>query len=216
MDGDRGNKAGGEGTGLTVAIVGEGSRDYGRGEEAKGALMILVERILNHPPGVCFEGRPLPRLHGRGGLRKKARLAIVAACMRGDAGLAIVVDNDRQPPGRRLQDIRKGVDESEAHVPYALGVAIESFEAWMLADERALFAVLHPGKTAERQPDPEEIGKPKQAINEIAGRRVTGSDLAQIAERADLDLIAKRCRRGFARFRKEVKDNLGTLCEESN
>ncbi len=136
------------------------------------------------------------------------KLALVAAAARADDGVAVVVDNDRLPRSERINSMRSGVASAASAVPCALGVAIEAFEAWMIADEDALERVLElPRRTGSRE-NPETIRFPKQTLNDIARHRVTGRDLSKLAEEVDLDRLARRCRRGFGRFKQAVVQNL--------
>jgi len=201
---------------LRISVVGEGPRDYGKGQDEKGALVLIVERILDCPAGVDFVGRPLPTMHNkRGGIERRVKLALVAAAERADDGIAIVVDNDRSPPSERINSMRRGAASAASAVPCALGLAKEAFEAWMIADEKTLGLVLKLPGPARTQRSPETIPDPKQRLNEIAGRRVTGCKLAKVAEEVDLDRLAKRCKRGFGRFKQAVIQNLRPVIGQS-
>ncbi len=125
--------------------------------------------------------------------------------------MALVVDNDRKPPAERLKQLHKGAEEAAVPIPVALGVAIEANEAWLLADEKALEKSLDLDKPIQRQQDPERIPDPKQHLNQLAERRVTGLELARIAEALDIEQLQKRCSKGFGRFAVEVRQKLGAL-----
>jgi hypothetical protein len=88
-----------------------------------------------------------------------------------------------------------------------MGVAIRSFDAWILADDSALSAVL--GRTIPRQPDPEEIKDPKSEctkLRDASGKNIDLRDMyAEVAAQADLNTIAARCPKGFATFAQRVR-----------
>ena len=89
-----------------------------------------------------------------------------------------------------------------ASMPRALGVAVRTFDAWMLADEKALSNTL--GYQVQQQRAPEEVRDPKSSCSRLlhAGQL----DLrqremyAEVARRTDLLLLAQRCPAGFGVF----------------
>ena len=95
---------------MKISVVSEGTRDIGRNGEKgyRGTVCVLVERILNGPEGLLVYGEKLAVLHGRGGLKKKIQLSIIAAHMRGDDGVSVVVDNDGASPSTRSGALTRG------------------------------------------------------------------------------------------------------------
>ncbi|MBN2497486.1 MAG: DUF4276 family protein [Deltaproteobacteria bacterium] len=194
---------------MKIRVVGEGTRDVSTPGKHRGALCVLVERALGVPEWVVLEGRTLPRLHGRGGITEKAKLAVTAAA--GYDGIVVVVDNDGAPPSERIQALRKGAQAAKSATPCALGLAIQEFEAWMIADEKALQSGLRLERPVKRQKKPEEIRDPKKVLNEIAGRRVTGEELARVSREIDMESLRKRCPKGYGRFEEELKERIGPV-----
>ena len=199
---------------MRIAVVSEGSSDVGMIGDAghRGAVRVLVERRLGNPQGVEFTGRRLPVLHGRGGLKKKVKLGIQASHMRKEDGVVIVVDNDCRPPAERRKALSGAKDEAQVPIPVALGLAVQMMEAWLVADENAVGAVIGDRKSVKKTRDPEKITDPKRVLNDMANRRLTGRELEKIAMCLDLDVVVSRCKKGFGRFDKELKSNLGRLC----
>ena len=125
---------------------------------------------------------------------------------RGFDGIVLVIDEDGQ--SERRQQIDEAQDYSGTAIPRALGVAIRTFDAWMLTDEKALSKVF--GITIRRQPDPEKITDPKKGIDELRDASMVdmrrGELYARIASEAAMESIETRCSKGFAPFAKRVRE----------
>lgn len=184
---------------MRVLIVGEGKH------ERSGAFESFVRR-LSPQNDLEFESDRLARSdihasHGKGsGYFKKAVRWMLEAKKREFDGCVLVVDEDGKPERRSEIDLAQ---ESPLGIRCrALGVAVRQFDAWMLADERALTQVL--GGTVQRQRAPEEISDPKRTCEQLrdaAQSRLPLSEMyAGVAHAADLTLLAERCPRGFAPF----------------
>jgi len=194
------------------------------------AVPLLVARILGVEESEieCFFP-PLLR-PGAGAILKRAA-KLLKECGRPDSGncqgAVILVDADGK--GRqRLRTLRQRVDEVEqAGMAIAsctaVGVAIEKFEAWLLADEGALSTVLEVPNPNGASRSPETLkgkgGAPDDAkrvfaerVAQAGKRDVPPDELAyRIVARMDLDVVERRCPKGFGLFRREVKDKLGSL-----
>jgi len=197
---------------------------------ARGAVPLLVARILGIEKSQikCFFP-PLLR-PGAGAILKRAA-KVLKEYARPDTwncqGAVILVDADGK--GRqRLRTLRQRVDEVEqAGMAIgsctAVGVAIEKFEAWLLADEKALSRVLEVPNPNGVSRSPETLkgkgGAPDDAKGVFAERVAQGGkrhvppeELAyQIVAQMDLDVVERRCPKGFGLFRREVKDKLSQL-----
>ena len=198
---------------MKVLLVSEGAHELGD-QDTEGALRGLVSRLL--------EGRELEFCQEKVSDNKKVRrhmeqgkglpyaqraLGWVGfAREKGFEAVVLVIDRDRQ------EERQAGIDEAQMDaripLPKALGTAVESFDAWMLADERALSKVLR--CTVDRQPDPEATRHPKEDCERLF--RDKGSTLpvrllySEVARAADLGTIANRCPLGFEPFADRVKD----------
>jgi hypothetical protein len=105
----------------------------------------------------------------------------------------------------------------------AVGLAIETIEAWLLADDNALRQALN-NPTIVRQPDPESLDAkgpdndrhPKHRLRQLIDQSVVGlvpatdysTHYARIAELADLNIVSIRCPRGFEPFTRQISDGI--------
>jgi hypothetical protein len=184
---------------MKVLIVAEGKHESG------GALKTLVGRVA----GKCLEcdfdrvqRHDIHAHHGTGqGYYKKAIRWMLEAQKRGYEAIILLVDHDHQP--RRRQELNQAQeDTSLARIARAVGVAVETFDAWMLADERALSDVL--GTQVPRQQDPETICDPKAVCAELHDSSENQMSLtemyAALAAIINIDTLEQRCPSGFAPF----------------
>lgn len=144
--------------------------------------------------------------HGRGqGYFKRAVRWMLEARRRGHDALVLVIDHDGQPDRVHLFNEAQG--DRLCSIPRALGVAVLSFDAWMLADERVLTRVL--AMTVDRQGDPEEQRDPKGVCAALLHASACGLDqnvmYADVVASLDLDVLKQRCPRGFAPFAERVR-----------
>jgi hypothetical protein len=227
---------------VTVLIVSEGALDvgtsgrravdYDASDERRGAVSVLVRRLLEQKWGreVAdweLERAVLPRAHHRSeevsGYPRKVLLAITEAAARKCSSVVIVVDRDRTDGGSRLAELREGRALAEADgkpLAYrtALGVAIEMVEAWLLADEKALNEALGLAPPTPAIADPEQLDGgprtdtyPKSVFRSLVkrGSADSGTPYDDVAARTRLDVIERRCRAGFAPFAQEVRERCG-------
>ncbi|MCL4192410.1 MAG: DUF4276 family protein [Thermoguttaceae bacterium] len=188
---------------MRVLVVAEGRHELG------GALESLIRRLATQRLECSFERVSRANIHvhhGKGrGYFKKAIRWMLEGQKRDFDGVVLVIDQDNYPERKReLDDAQQHVQITS--IPRALGVAIRSFDAWMLADERALASVLQCAVSAA--PAPEEINDPKGFCATVL--RESGRDLSQtemyaaVASTAEISLLAQRCPRGFAPFADRV------------
>jgi len=89
-----------------------------------------------------------------------------------------------------------------------MGVAIRAFDAWMLADERALSEVL--GRNVNRQADPETIANPKDVcagLLDESQARISQSEMyARVSCKINIDILCDRCQSGFRPFATRVRN----------
>ncbi len=196
--------------------------------DRKGAVTILVRRLLEEKLRRTIAEseivtRALPRVNRRStaqsGYEYKVRDAIVEARISKCSAVVIVVDRDGTSPGLRLTALAAGRaladQQGEALAgKTALGVAVETVEAWLLADETALNAALDPHPPAATTPSPELLDgaarspkHPKTQLRSLLdrARREVSWPYDEIAEKVRLDVLAARCPAGFAPFATEVK-----------
>lgn len=195
---------------MNVLVVSEGNHELGR-KEVRGALLIISERLSNREFEISCEkvssnlvARHMIKGKG-GGYAKRVMAWLVHAKRAGFDALILVVDQDGDQD--RERQLNTAQSDERVSFPRAIGVAIKSFDAWMLADEKALTEVL--GNAIERQPDPETLNDPKQSCREL--RNDCGKDFSQtemysrLAKTANLSVIETRCPKGFGEFAARVR-----------
>lgn len=205
-----------------VFVLGEGPHESltaeGRADSSHGpALATLVRRLAGGPADVEFRGMSLKEfrqehaigLRGKHGLKKQTIAAMRAARNVGASGLAIVVDRDGRANASRLNAMRQGRDDyHQEGVACAVGVAVESFDAWMVVDANAMACATDDNKPQPHQ-NPESLS-PGNAKGHA--QRQLGDGLRQkyaaIAASTDLALLERMCPKGFGEFAQEVRTHL--------
>jgi Domain of unknown function (DUF4276) len=190
---------------MKILIVSEGIH------ELEGALANLVERLTggSHTFDTrFFKDIPTAKLHGKGPrLRKRAVQWMRQAEDESFDAIVVIIDEDGKKD--RCDQFEQAQNEGEVSIARALGVAVQKFDAWMLADEKALSKVL--GANVDRQQNPEDIREPKEVCKGLRNSHQLDCSLRdfyhRIAENADLDIVKERCPRGFQPFAERV----GTL-----
>ena len=199
-----------------IVVLSEGPNEIGRerepihAEDDLPALPCLVHRLLGAPPHVKYRSDKLREVAHVRHLDKKVMAAMEKARVEKADALAVVVDRDG--PGRanrrRLSQLQAGRNALPATlgVPCAVGVAVEAFDAWMIADKEALSAAPGDGKP-QAHADPESLG-PGKAKEHAQGQlgRARSDKYAAIAAKIDLNLLKRKCPRGFKPFAQEVTD----------
>lgn len=188
---------------MKVLIVSEGKH------EQSGALETLVRRLGGG--GATYEQDKVsnPKVHafhGRGdGYFKRAVRWLLEAQKRDVDALIMVIDEDGHR--ERATQMTEAQNSMLSHLRRALGVAIRTFDAWMLADEAALAEVL--GNTVNRQPAPEEIRDPKQACADLLAGSASDTSpsemYARVAQQTRLSILSQRCPAGFGPFSARVR-----------
>ena len=191
---------------MKVLIVAEGKH------ERSGSLETLVRRLLSCDLQFDVDDihRRLSPLHGIGGFDycKRALQWIQEAQKRGYDAIVLLLDEDGYP------DRIKGINQAQVRLskttmlPRALGVAVRTFDAWMLSDEKALSDALN--RIVPCQPFPEGIRDPKSVCQQL---RDDSPDCelglaeiyALVAEKARLEMLEQRCPSGFKPFAERVR-----------
>ena len=176
------------------------------GEYDEPVISKLVKRICEQSK--CSVGISKERIRFGRGFGNISRKLVVFAKQLQTAGskiIIVIVDNDRMPHNSRLNSLKRKINK--VSIPVAVGVAIESVESWLLADEQALNFAL--GTTQiPRLPSSSKIRKPKdklaQIVKKYANQPVSRNLYSQIADRADKRVLDKRCR-SFNHFHNELK-----------
>jgi hypothetical protein len=188
---------------MKVLLVSEGKHELGGALEALVRRLAASELELHHAK--VSEGS-IHTHRGKGqGFYKRAVRWLLEARKRGYEAIALVIDEDGHP--ERAAELTEAQQYSGVDFPRAFGIAIQAFDAWMLADERALTSVL--GCPVHRQPAPEDLANPKQACRDLlaaSNESFSQTEMyARIAALVDLSLLEERCAKGFAPFADRVR-----------
>ena len=175
--------------------------------EAHGALEALLKKLCPRIATCdCIPSKNVggKLLHGKGSrLLKKAILCTQQAHSEGFDAVVLLVDEDGDKS--RLRDLEAACHQEIPNTlpRRAYAVAIHSFDAWILADEKAMSFAL--GRPVHRTPEPEKISNPKAKAREICGTDMALRDFyARVAEQADLETLKRRCPEGFSSFALQI------------
>jgi hypothetical protein len=192
-------------------LISEGSHEGSRAEEKPQALQALVSRVLPSAVFDWLDVHDLPRgnlFPGKGGGHLKlAWKAMLHATRNGFDALILVTDADGRH--ERITEFDEGQQSDRFPIPRALGIAVEAFDAWVLADHQAMSQALE--RTVPLQPLPENFtgGKgsprhPKQVCRALLEQHSWGGTQAEfyatVCRCAELAVLAERCPRGFQPF----------------
>jgi hypothetical protein len=189
---------------MRILLVGEGASELG------GALETLVRRLGLSEAEIDSDRvskRQIHAHHGKGkGYFKRAVRWMREAAKREYDAIILVIDEDGR--SERLREFAEAQLYAGVSIRRAFGVAIRTFDAWMLSDEKALSQVLL--LTISRQPDPESIADPKRICNELlnsSSASMTAVGMyAALAELIAIQLLEARCERGFAPFAQRIRE----------
>ena len=182
---------------LKLGFALEGNSDY-------PVIPRLSRRIIleDFPEAVFSEDSVLrPRKRGHGFVRE---LPTFAAQLRDDGAdvLVAVVDTDNSQKSERLRLLREAkvrCTELGLALCIAEGLAVRALEAWLLADEAAVFHVFDGDRASVTFPSPERDPAPKNTLNQIVrvltgGREITFASYAEeLAEAIRLAVLRQRC-----------------------
>jgi hypothetical protein len=138
---------------------------------------------------------------------------MLEAARRGFDGLILIIDQDNQP--ERGVEIKNSQEDRHVSISRALGVAVQTFDAWMIADENALTHVL--GIVVAQQKSPEQLSDPKNLCAFFLNKSRIGlgqSEMyARVALLVDVLKLEERYPLGFTPFATRVRNmsrELGT------
>lgn len=169
-------------------------------ETDSAAVGVLIRRIAKESSALSVGVTPR---HGKGcsHLRRKAEANLKDLARQGCAGVVLLHDLDRNPSNGELNDERELRGRLDAlAVPSGLQrlvcIPVEELEAWFWSDPAVVREV---GRGhGEGHASPHTIKKPKEALMRLshgANRkpRYSTNDNAQLANKLDLELCARRC-----------------------
>ncbi|MFP4435407.1 MAG: hypothetical protein ACLFTN_13165, partial [Phycisphaerae bacterium] len=206
-----------------ILIYCEGKNEHGGcwdeervGMDHPGALPRLVNRLLPEAADWSFCCKPWKNVkapQGKGPLlARKTMVAMTRGGLDGFDAVVVVMDRDRVRS--RLNDLATGRDDSSSDisspfVPCAVGVAVETFDAWMIVDGGAAKCAGAEGANTHGEPEKltgkEKSGNhPKDRAEDIFGGGLTEAYSA-VAPSVDLDMLRERCPNGFGAFADDVQ-----------
>ena len=217
---------------LRVLLVSEGRHELADclegyvPDEALPPLAILVRRMTGMVGTVrfcCRRGKSIRNVH-RGKMSsawgKKVYSAVWCAA-NGTEGetfdaVVVVVDRDGPKNAERLAEMQQGRNlYGDSRFPCVLGVAVEAFDAWMIADAQGIAAA--GGDVTKAYANPENTTRPKDAADGIFGTHGgtgLGPKYAIVAQNANLANLEKVCPKGFAPFADEVRRRIKPLVDQ--
>lgn len=202
---------------MRILVLSEGKHELGgegRDGHVASPLETLVRRLYGADANVerCrfgaqeFGNALLSIRPGKGhNLTKRATAWMRLAQQQGFDAIVAVVDHDGF--GDRVVAFDAAQEETGLAVGRAFGVAIRTFDAWMLADAKALSAAL--GQTVQTQPAPEALDDPKSICQRLLDGCSLDSSLAElyagVAQAMRIEVLEDRCRKGFKPFAARVR-----------
>ena len=189
---------------MRVLVVAEGKH------ELSGALENLLKRLGGDNAVFEFDrvsNKNIHAFHGKGKRYfKRAFRWLKEAEKKGADALILLIDEDGKR--ERIEQIQETQDSLLSQLPRAMGVAIRMFDAWMLADEKALTEVL--GNNVNRQTNPETIGNPKQVCAKLLADsqiQISQSEMyASVSSKINIEILCDRCQSGFKPFATYVRN----------
>jgi hypothetical protein len=190
---------------MRALFISEGPHEGNLADERPQALRCLVQRVL--PSQVSYEWlnvRDLPRgnpLPGKGGGHFKLALKALWHATR-EQFKAVILVTDADGNRERITQFQQAQESDRFAVPRAFGIAVEEFDAWLLADHQALSQVFQ--RSVSMQRSCESTRHPKETCRELMKQHEwTGSQselYEAVCQCADLQVVANRCPLGFAPF----------------
>jgi hypothetical protein len=147
--------------------------------------------------------------------KKQVIVAVREAKKAGHAALVILIDRDRRDNDDTIAPLKAGRDaEAKPGAPAcAVGVAVETFDAWMIVDGLAIGKA--GGDASKPHSDPENLdGKersgqhPKDRAQIVLGEDGLAEKYKVIARHARLELLEECCPAGFAPFAEEIRERV--------
>lgn len=203
---------------MRVLLISEGFHEGDPDADKSQALRAIVQRVL--PLGTEFtwisvlhlpRGNPFPGQND-GHVKLALKAMWYATKNRFDA-VVLITDADRKH--ERITQFDQAQGSTHFSIPRALGIPVEAFDAWILADQKALSQVLEATVPLPRLPERYTGGKgspqhPKQVCKALMRKfgwtRRQREFYEAVCQCADLEVMAKRCPKGFRPFWERLKE----------
>jgi hypothetical protein len=125
--------------------------------------------------------------------------AMMVATKEGFDGVILVTDADGHQ--ERIGQFEQAQESKKFQIPRALGLPVNEFDAWILADHHALSQVL---RMTIAEQEAESLRHPKEACQKLlkqhGWKRSQAEFYEEVCRSADLQVVAVRCPLGFAPF----------------
>lgn len=206
----------GEGTHEIGTLEEDGRQGVFRAADDMPALPRLIHRIMGQQDGVSYHCRPFKTVkhtHGKGNRwGRKVIAAMTRAHTNGFDCAVVLIDRDGCGDSERAIPMRHARDKFESlSVPTAVGTAIETFDAWMIADHAAIQRC--GGSPKGVSGCPEHLKDAKQVARQAMGDCLADC-YREVAKTIDLDKLAKTCPQGFGAFRADIRAHLKDVCRD--
>lgn len=229
---------------MRIMVFGDGPNELGKPElwgqwlpaGDLGALPQIVDHLLKNPKDVEYSAEKFKKNIPHTAIKiddipkdanistrikhksaRKVQNAILLAKANGCQAIIILIDRDTKPDSERIALLKEGRDTLATYVGYpvcAVGCAVETFDAWMIADGKAIGLAGGDASRSHREPEKmdgkEDTGRhPKDRAGEVFGGKTGLSPkYAAVALHVDLELLEKACPKGFKPFAEEVRDKI--------
>jgi hypothetical protein len=175
----------------------EGNSDY-------PIIPSLTRRVIQeYAPNTSFQPDSIlrPRKRGHGFVQELPTFARQLLDDNVDIIVAVVdTDNTRVNERRQLIQLAK-VRRQEIGIVACIadGLAVHALEAWLLADESAIFATFDGNRQGVQFPNPEREPSPKTTLNHIVQELTEGQEVSfvpfasELSGQIQLQILRQRC-----------------------
>lgn len=182
---------------LKLGFALEGNSDY-------PVIPCLARRLISEAfqdVTLAPDAELRPRKRGHGFIKELPALARQLRDVDVDM-LVVVVDTDQTQLRERkalLEEAKSRCAERQIPVCIADGLAVRSLEAWLLADEEAIFRTFDGDRAGLTFPRCEQDPVPKQTLNQIVRKLTDGREISfasyarELSEAIRLNILRQRC-----------------------
>jgi hypothetical protein len=169
-----------------------------------GIIPVLTERIIEkYDNSITLEkpSKRRPRQKGNGFIKHLPKLAKNLVDDDVDILVAVVDADVKYGSERRklLSEVKEKCSGDNIALCIADGLAINALEAWLLADENALFKIYDGSLPPQKTKDPEKETNPKEVLSKIILKLTEGIESSytsranELANEIDLQILKDRC-----------------------
>lgn len=205
-------------------------------EEQLGPVHILIKRVISSPhlkqePKIDFltmnrivEDRGKPRPHfriPRGGdisNVKYIRQFLTNIMAKSNTHMVIIVFDADGNPG-----LKREIEDKIADIPtpHVIGMAIQEFEAWLIADQKTIVDRLKSNLNQSTDPEKMKRGEAKKLYNKWLNDSDDPEDITtsseiriHIARNCNLEILKKRCP-SIEQFTRDINNQIALLAKSA-